>query len=1450
MAPGGPLPPAGAPGAGGAEPGGSHGARGVRAGLRGLAASVAPGSAGAGAAARLRRVADAVLLAPALDSGGRWLGVRAGERGAVCAEGVAAAVVRLGDGGHSELGALLDALAEALLAFPGGPEALSMLLALGGEGGAGLPARGSGAHERLRAGSCSALRAAGCVAPAPVPSRGGAGGPVPAGACELEPELRLLGLGGGHGPLGLPGGGGDADRDGGGGALVHSIGDIEGGVSALVAPAGAPTAGLRVPDITEAFTGDHRHPLNPFRASAGGGAAGPSGRKGGMGFADGWTQILPPRGNVALSTDCVNAEVQLMRLRSGAMLTDGRHGAGEMLCSWCEVTEGRGGTAGGRTLPEEHFVREGLALLSGSAKPPSPRCGSLQGCRTASSTATSIASTMAEFARAGARRREVGRFCAHLDFDWGTAAAAAARGGRGYSQEEGGGRDGVQRAFLGALKQMLRQYDDSLRQVRTAALNRRRTEGGGVLGDDLRPVTLLELLFHTEELRAHLARLAAACWCDPPEEDADAPAALDGAVPQARWEREAFPRGPALLDMLYHEALVADSGSGELLQYLFQAALEPYFQDLMRWLFFGRGGVGYTELGEGKSEGEGEEGIAIPEFLAPLREQVALAGQQLRVLHLVPGAAPFVRFLETLASGREDRQERGGDAHWTGTSVLEGLGALPKSYSAEEILRFRSFQKGHAASVRAAARRLLESLALRRAREADEASEYLRYVQRQRASLLESARVAELEALAAVRARQEEYGRELQAVISERRAAAEEARAEAVAAERAALDAAERSEMTQLKVDIDQAKSRLEATKSSVRKNIQRMRWQRRRLELSASRRMHESRLALEEQIEAGSSPVRALDLTRDDDLDVLDANERTGAVKAEAGGTLLEEEGTNDHSEGEGPEVVTPPAPSPSGSAEVETSAGADLTDSPTGPTHGEAAATAAPVGAVRQEEGSAESGSLAPPSAGAAAERAPADAGGAEISQAGGMGHRGPTPFASPQGRPPSDARWMGASPGTPASLLEVPGSPGATEDDRHTMQIFEAAEAARAAGTSETKEPINVPREEAPGAGVPLPVVVDACIVATVRDHYAAVSGLTVRVFLDDLRLLDQLDFLRGAFFLCDGEFARTLVERLDRHHSEGLALNNWQLEDILGDALRSSSLGAAAYGDRLELRLNALLRDADDGRPGGEGSVREALGALELAYSCEEPLAAVLTAGAMGEYNRGFRALLQLRWARAALSEVWERTRLLKGRFRAWRRGGGGADARAPEVSADGAGDVGSPAWADMPEPDRRELLRRLHRLELFRHEMNHFVAALEGFVLGQLEGDAREGLRRGVAAARDLQGVARAHGDYVRVALRCCFLGAEFRAASDFVAAILQRAVDLQALCRAHPGLSLARGGTQWRKVQALHLSFKNTAHLLFRLLRAARHPQLAELGLLLDPNAFYGFPASAAGRPA
>ena len=65
-------------------------------------------------------------------------------------------------------------------------------------------------------------------------------------------------------------------------------------------------------------------------------------------------------------------------------------------------------------------------------------------------------------------------------------------------QEEGGGRDGVQRAFLGALNRILRQYDDSLRQVRAAALNRRRTENGGVLGDNLRPVTLLELELQAE----------------------------------------------------------------------------------------------------------------------------------------------------------------------------------------------------------------------------------------------------------------------------------------------------------------------------------------------------------------------------------------------------------------------------------------------------------------------------------------------------------------------------------------------------------------------------------------------------------------------------------------------------------------------------------------------------------------------------------------------------------------------------------------------------------------------------------------------------------------------------------------------------------------------------------------------------------------------------------------
>ena len=1400
------LPTAGAPPAGAAA-----GQAGVRAGLQALAereaAAAAAGGgrratgAAAGAAAHLQRVADAVLLAPALPSGGGWLGVKEGERGALCAEGVAAAVVRLGASGHANLAALLDALVEALLVSSGGAETLSLLLALGGEGSAGLPTTGSGALARLQATGCSALRELGHTPP-PLLARGPGVTLTPAAVCELEPELRLLSSG----------------RDPGPKPLLRSVGDIEGGVSSLGGFAEALEGDLRVPDITDAFAGDLRHPLNPFRGNLGGAQtelAGPSGRRGSKVEAgvslDGWTRLLPPRGGEAMNAHHVDVEVRLQRHRTGSLLTDSGCGDGEIACSWCEVCEGQGGTAGGETLPEEHFVRAGLELLSGS--PSLPIEGALRGCRIASTTSASVGSAMTVFARSGSLRRGLSGFVARLEFDWRGAAVAAAKGladrsavSEGFSA--GGADDGgVLRAFLQAVKEVLRQYDDSLGRIHATVLRRRRVEAGGVALDggtradaaDLCPVTLLELLFHTGELRADLARLAATCWCCAEDRDAGHP----------RWERENFPRGTALLDMLYQEALGADAASTELLQFLFRSALEPYFHYLTNWLFFGKGA---GDLAHGGAQDSGASAFLTPEFLDHLRDTIIHSGQQLRVLHRIPCASPFVSFLETFVT---DPGESEG-----GVSVGQH-GVLPRACRVEEVVRFRSYQRGLVTSVSAAAGRLLDSLTLRREREAEEVSKYLRYVRQQRVALIEAARVSELEALAAAREKREEYAQELRAVISERKAAAEEAQAQAIEAERAALDAVEREEVAQLKADIEKTKSRLEATEGTVRKNIQRMRWQRQRLQLSASRRLHESRIALEERLGLGSSPVRALKLTDASESEAEDNGAETRAAEVGARSTGEAEAAT----EG-APDAVAPTSTESAAMAEL---AGENATaasparnrDGNASPRVGDLGGSTSPVEVSMDEPSSLSVGTESGSSNDSHDSGSDSgDVGGASVPVSG-----------SP--RPSEEVKYSSASPASPLGAAAVGGA-----DDRYTMRIFDAVEKESGGAAGSTSEAWGGhPGED----GVPLQVFVDSCIATTVRDHYAVVSGLTVRIFLEELRLLEQLDFLRGAFLLCDGEFARALIERLDGHHFQGLALNNWQLEDMLEAALGSSNLGKG-YGARLELRLNALL-GAGDGRKGRPGSVKGVLEALELTYRCEGPLVAVLTADAMGQYNRAFQALLQLRWARAALSTVWERTRLLQGRLRRW-IAGGALGMSVLEVGEDEAWDGGVSSWVDTPEPERQELLRRMHRLELFRHEMNHFVAALEGFVLGQLEGGAREGLHRGMAGAPDLRGLKGAHSAYLDAAQRCCFLGPGLGAASDFVGAILQRAVDLQALCRASPGLTLVRGEAHWRKIQALHLSFKNTVHLLFRLLRAARHPQLAELGLLLDPNAFYGFPAS------
>ena len=81
---------------------------------------------------------------------------------------------------------------------------------------------------------------------------------------------------------------------------------------------------------------------------------------------------------------------------------------------------------------------------------------------------------------------------------------------------------------------------------------------------------------------------------------------------------------------------------------------------------------------------------------------------------------------------------------------------------------------------------------------------------------------------------------------------------------------------------------------------------------------------------------------------------------------------------------------------------------------------------------------------------------------------------------------------------------------------------------------------------------------------------------------------------------------------------------------------------------------------------------------------------------------------------------------------------------------------SPLPAEWFSPDVKSVVQTVAITT--NYVMTWVAVQSSGFVLGQLEGGAREGLRRGLAAARDLRGVARAHGAYVSAALRCCFLG--------------------------------------------------------------------------------------------
>ncbi|KAI7838596.1 hypothetical protein COHA_007604 [Chlorella ohadii] len=136
------------------------------------------------------------------------------------------------------------------------------------------------------------------------------------------------------------------------------------------------------------------------------------------------------------------------------------------------------------------------------------------------------------------------------------------------------------------------------------------------------------------------------------------------------------------------------------------------------------------------------------------------------------------------------------------------------------------------------------------------------------------------------------------------------------------------------------------------------------------------------------------------------------------------------------------------------------------------------------------------------------------------------------------------------------------------------LQTASAGGAAAVAATLSAAAAAAEEEGDGGdalAPLSAVIEAAVSQSVLSQYRAVSRACVRLFLDELKVLEHLEALRRFFFQGAGDWADAVVGQLGAHADSLLPLAAHQADAMLADAGRGTSVDGDPYASHLRLRL---------------------------------------------------------------------------------------------------------------------------------------------------------------------------------------------------------------------------------------------------------------------------------------
>eukprot|EP00794_Sanderia_malayensis_P009091 gene9091-10061_t len=210
------------------------------------------------------------------------------------------------------------------------------------------------------------------------------------------------------------------------------------------------------------------------------------------------------------------------------------------------------------------------------------------------------------------------------------------------------------------------------------------------------------------------------------------------------------------------------------------------------------------------------------------------------------------------------------------------------------------------------------------------------------------------------------------------------------------------------------------------------------------------------------------------------------------------------------------------------------------------------------------------------------------------------------------------------------------------------------------------------------LPIEVILQRSLHTAIQSQIFVVQNAVVKYFFDQLRIGIHFIAFRKYLLLEDGEFGHSLCNQLFDKAFVGVSPKEFCIPTVLNNMI-SRAMQLSLFADKIifSRQFTFSLKSLPDVFKTTDIA---ALDFLELRYKVPWPCNIVITENCISKYNKVFSFLLRLKKVNWALQGI----------------------------------------WSNLKKADRnRRLSSQLRMLQLFRHEMRHFVINVERYIVNQV-----------------------------------------------------------------------------------------------------------------------------------